>query len=87
MTDTDKFTPLNSNPRYFYGADYWNIVAQDAFELFWNSVIWGFTGKFPTSPSHIIKYCGNPECYSLIAYYPDKRPSSCERCGKVIDWG
>jgi hypothetical protein len=83
---TDKFKPLDSNPRYFYGADYWNIVAQDTFEFFWNS-LWGFTGKFPSSPGHIIKYCGNPECFSQIAYYLDKRPSSCKRCGKEIDWG
>jgi hypothetical protein len=81
---TDKFKPLNSNPHYFYGIDYWNIVAQDAFEFFWNS-LWGFTGEFP-STGHIIKYCGNPECYSLIAYYSDKIPNSCKRCGKEIDW-
>jgi hypothetical protein len=30
--------------------------------------------------------CGNPECYSLIAYYPNQMPSSCGRCGKEIDW-
>ena len=63
---TDKFKPLDSNPRYVYGADYWNIIAQDAFEFFWNLIIWTFTGKFPPSPTHIIKYCGNPGCFSHI---------------------
>jgi hypothetical protein len=83
---TDKYKPLASNPRYFYGADNWNIVTQDAAKFFWNLIIWTFTGKFPSSPSHIIKYCGNPDCFSLIAYYPDKRPSSCKPSGKEIDW-
>jgi hypothetical protein len=82
----DKFKPLDSYPRYFYGADYWDMVTQDAFAFFWNLVVWTFTGKFPPSTSHVIKYCGNPECFSLIAYYPDKRPSNCKRCGKEIDW-
>jgi hypothetical protein len=71
---------------YIYGTDYWNIVAQDSFEFFWNLIIWTITGKFPPSPSHIIKYYSNPECYSMIAYYPDKRPSSSKQCGKKIDW-
>jgi hypothetical protein len=26
---TDKFKPLNYNPRLVYGADYWSIVGQD----------------------------------------------------------
>jgi hypothetical protein len=26
--------------------------------------------KFCSTPGHIIKYCGNPECYSLIVFYP-----------------
>ncbi len=83
---TDKFKPLNHNPRLVYGADYWSIVAQDTFEFFWNSLMWGFTRKFPSNPGHIIKYCGNPECYSLIAFYPNQKPSSCTRCGEEIDW-
>jgi hypothetical protein len=83
---TDKFKPLDSNPHYVYHVDYWSTVAQDTFESFWNLVIWAFTGRFPVTPGHVIKYCGNPKCYSLIAFYPDKRPSSCRRCGKEIDW-
>jgi hypothetical protein len=44
---TDKFKPLDSNPRYVYHVDYWSTVAQDTFESFWNLVIWAFTGRFP----------------------------------------
>jgi hypothetical protein len=83
----DKFKPLNYNPRFVYDADYWNIVFQDAYHFFWNSLMWGLTGKFPFSPRRIIVYCGNPECFSLIAYYPDQRPTTCNKCGKEIDWG
>jgi hypothetical protein len=83
---TEKFKPLDHSPRLVCGADYWSIVAQDTFEFFWNSIMWGFTRKFPSSPGHIIKYCGNPECYSLIAYYPNQKPPDCGRCGKEIDW-
>jgi hypothetical protein len=83
---TVKFKPLDYKPRFVYGTDYWNIVVQDNMEFFWNSLTWAFTGKFPSSPGHIIKYCGNPECYSLIAYYPNKKPSKCKRCNKEIDW-
>jgi hypothetical protein len=82
----DKFKPLNSNPRFFYGIDYWHIISQDAFEAFWNLLFSGITGKIPSNSGHIIKYCGNPECFSLIAYYPNERPSNCSRCGKKIDW-
>ena len=82
----DKFKPLNYNPRFVYDADYWNIMFQDAYHFFWNSLTWGLTGKFPFSPRRIVVYCGNPECFSLIAYYPDQRPTSCNKCGKEIDW-
>ena len=81
----DKFKPLNYNPRFVYDANYWNIVAQDAYHFFWNSFMWGLTGKFPFSPRRIIVYCGNPECFSLIAYYPDQRPTTCNKCGKEIE--
>jgi hypothetical protein len=82
----EKFKPLDYSPRLVYGADYWSIVAQDTFEFFRNSIMWGFTRKFPFIPGHVIKYCGNPECYSLIAYYPDDKPANCKSCGKEIDW-
>ena len=39
---TDKFKPLNHNPRWVYGAEYWNIVAKDTFEFSWNSLILRF---------------------------------------------
>jgi hypothetical protein len=82
----EKFKPLDYSPRLVYGADYWSIVAQDTFEFFRNSIMWGFTRKFPFTPGHVIKYCGNPECYSLIAYYPDDKPANCKSCGKEINW-
>jgi hypothetical protein len=82
----EKFKPLDYSPRLVYGADYWSIVAQDTFEFFRNSIMWGFTRKFPFTPGHVIKYCGNHECYSLIAYYPDDKPANCKSCGKEIDW-
>jgi hypothetical protein len=53
---TVKFNPLDLNPHWMYGVDYWNIVAQDTAELFWNLLIWGLAGKFPPSPGHIINY-------------------------------
>jgi hypothetical protein len=82
----DKFKPLNSNPRFLYGIDYWHILAQDTFEMFWNLLFSGVTGKYPSNSAHIFKYCGNPECFSLIAYYPNERPSNCSRCKEEIDW-
>jgi hypothetical protein len=53
---TVKFKPLDLTPYWTYGVDYWNIVAQDTAELFWNLFIWGLKGKFPPSPGHIINY-------------------------------
>jgi hypothetical protein len=53
---TVKFKPLDLTPHWTYGVDYWNIVAQDTAELFWNLFIWGLEGKFPPSPGHIINY-------------------------------
>jgi hypothetical protein len=49
---TEKFKPLDHSPRLVCGADYWSIVAQDTFEFFWNSIMWGFTRKFPSTPGH-----------------------------------
>ena len=51
-----------------------------------NSLMWGLTGKLPFSPRRIVVYCGNPECFSLFAYYHDQRPTTCNKCGKEIDW-
>ena len=38
---TVKFKPLDLNPHWMYGVDYWNIVAQDTAELFWNLLYLG----------------------------------------------
>ena len=43
---TVRFKPLDINPHWMYGVDYWNIVAQDTAELFWNLFIWGLTLGF-----------------------------------------
>ena len=38
---TVKFKPLDLTPHWMYGVDYWNIVAQDTAELFWNLLYLG----------------------------------------------
>jgi hypothetical protein len=43
----EKFKPLDYSPRLVYGADYWSIVAQDTFEFFRNSIMWGIYKKIP----------------------------------------
>lgn len=83
---TVKFKPLDLTSHWTYGVDYWNIVALDTAELFWNLLFWGLEGRFPPSPDHIINYWGNPECYPLITFYPNEKPPSCSRCKKKIDW-
>jgi hypothetical protein len=82
----DKFKPLYYNPHLIYDFNYWNIVAQDIYNFAWNSILFGFTGKFPPTRNHVIKFCGNPQCYSLLAFYPDERPVNCKVCKKIIDW-
>jgi hypothetical protein len=83
---TDQFKPHDFPPHWVFGPDFWSIIYQDIFNIYWNSLTWGLTGKPPPSYGHVIKYCGNPECNSLIAFYPDKKPSSCNICKKKIDW-
>jgi hypothetical protein len=53
---TAKFKPLDLNPHHMYGVDYWNIVAQETVELFWDLFIWVLTWRFHPSPGHIINY-------------------------------
>jgi len=74
----DKFKPLDYNPHLIYDVNYWNIVAQDIYNFAWNSIIFGLTGKFPSTRNHVIKFCG--------ILYPYERPMSCGVCNKIIDW-
>ena len=64
----DKFRPLDYLPQGIYDARYWNIIAEDTFNLFSRLFVSGHTGKFPAAPGRVIRFCGNPACFSPIAF-------------------
>ena len=43
----DKFRPLDYLPQGIYDARYWNIIAEDTFNLFSRLFVSGHTGKLP----------------------------------------
>jgi hypothetical protein len=82
----DKFKPFDYPPNGVYDARYWSIVAEDTFNLFSRMFVSGFTGTLQAAPGRIIRFCGNPKCYSPISFYPEKRPLRCGACTNIIDW-
>ena len=50
----DKFRPLDYLPQGIYDARYWNIIAEDTFNLFSRLFVSGHTGKFPAAPGRVI---------------------------------
>jgi hypothetical protein len=82
----DKFKPFGYPPNGIYDTRYWSIVTEDIFNLFSRLFVSGFTGKLPAAPGRIIKFCGNPKCYSPIPFYPEKRPLRCGVCKNIINW-
>jgi hypothetical protein len=82
----DKFRPVEYLPYGIYDARYWNIVAEDTFNLFTRLFVSGLTGKFLAAPGRIIRFCGNPVCCSPIAFYPEKRPLRRGVCSNIVNW-
>jgi hypothetical protein len=68
----DKFKPFDYPPNGVYDARYWSIVAEDTFNLFSRLFVSGFTGTLQAAPGRIIRFCGNPKCYSPISFYPEE---------------
>ena len=87
----EEYRPLDFPPNWIWGPEFWSVVNQDLINAGWNMVSYalidGFTGRIPLPPYHFhtIKWCGNPDCHSQIAYL-DKRPSNCETCHVKIKW-
>lgn len=82
----DKFRPLDYLPQGIYDARYWNIIAEDTFNLFSRLFVSGHSRKFPAAPGRLIRFCGNPVCCSPIAFYPERRPLRCGVCTNIVDW-
>jgi hypothetical protein len=56
----DKFRPLDYLPQGIYDARYWNIIAEDSFNLFSRLFVSGHTGKFPAAPTLLPKDTHKP---------------------------
>lgn len=81
----DQYRPHVIPPNWVYGPDFWKVVYDNINQFFWNSLTLGPTKNIPYRFLEV-KWCGNPECNSLIRYYSDDRPSSCDTCKKKINW-
>ena len=83
---TDGYRPYDFPLYGIYGSDFWNVIYQNIYQFFWNTLTLGFTNNPSSYRFRIVKWCGNLQCNSLIKYYPDERPSSCDACKKKINW-
>lgn len=63
-----------------------DILTEDTFNLFSRLFVSGLIGKFPAVPGRVIRFCGNPACFSPIAFYPERRPLRCGVCTNIVDW-
>lgn len=86
MTNTEKYRPSDLPLYGIYGPDFWSVVYENFYHFFRYSLTLGLTGKIPQYRFLTVKWCGNPQCGSIIKYFEDERPPSCENCKKQINW-
>jgi hypothetical protein len=83
---TEQYRPLVIPPNWIYGPDYWGVIYENVNQFFWKSLGLKPIENLPPYRFLEVRWCGNPECNSLVRFYSDERPMTCKKCNKKINW-